>query len=158
MEDIQTLAQRKQTYVPVRCENDAEIHALLEEYDVIVEDEIEEMKLKIQAIEEAEKNGLFPGLSAGIPCPAFKYYTENGAEEGSRDYVLVGCIHKLKGDGYTKDKIFRELIEFGDKCNPPLQESYIKTRLDAHFKKSYSLCTFFSKVSEICTVCSNRRF
>ena len=158
MEDIQTLAQRKQMYVPVRCENDAEIRALLEEYDVIVEDEIEEMKLKIQAIEEAEKNGLFPGLSAGIPCPAFKYYTENGAEEGIRDYILTGCIHKLKGDGYTKDKIFRELLEFGDKCTPPLNESYIKTRLDTHFKKSYSLCTFFSKVSEICTVCSNRRF
>lgn len=156
--EICTLAKKKSNYIPVRNENSVEIRALLEEYDIIVGQEMEEMKIKIKELAEEEKNSLFPGLRTGVPCMAYKYYIEAGAEKGTRDYILTGCIHKLKGDGFTKDKIFRILQEFGKKCNPPIEDSYIKTRLDTHFLKSYSLCTFFSKVSSICDACPNRKF
>jgi len=158
MEDIQTLAQRKQTYVPVRCENDAEIHALLEEYDVIVEDEIEEMKLKIQAIEEAEKNGLFPGLSAGIPCPAYRRCINEGSDEGTRSYCAAGIAQKCKKDGWTLDKAFNIMKDFGEKCDPKMNESELKKILQYQWKRDYSICTFFSKGCLECTVCPNRTF
>lgn len=158
LNSIHRLACNKSTYVPIRTPIAGEIHQLLHEYDDIIDEEIKEMQDKIKKLEEMERRSLFPGLSSGVPCICFKEYMANGAEEGERDIVLVGCIHKLKGDGFTKDKIFRELLEFGSKCNPPLQESYIKSRLDSHFKKSYSLCTFFSKASSICDVCPNKKF
>jgi len=158
IEDIQALARNKSDYVPVRCEHDGEVRTLLEEYDEIVEVEIEEMKQRLEAGKVKEQNSKFPGLSVGVPCLAFRDCMENGAEEGIRDHCLVGCICKLKSDGFTKDYIFRKLMEFSGRCTPSLNESYVRTRLNSHWNKNYSFCTFFSKVSATCSVCPNKKF
>ena len=158
MNEIEALASKKSSYIPVRYENGAEIRALLEEYDQIVGQEIEEMKIKVAAERLREENSLFPGTTCGVPCLAFKEYMANGAKEGSRNYACIGVIHKLRTDGMTKDKTFRLLQEFGAKCDPPLSESEMRSSIDNHWKKSYSLCTFFSKVSQICITCPNRKF
>lgn len=160
VEDILKMSETKSNHVPVRHSLyiDSEVHVLLHEYDRIVETEIKEMELKIAEIEKKEKNELFPELSNGIACPAYKEYYNNGAENGVIDYVLCGMIHKLKGNGYTKDKVYKMLCEFGLKCTTKVDESHIRYKLDYHWDKSYSLCTFFSQVSDMCGSCPNRRF
>jgi len=158
IDNIKALARNKSTYVPVRQPVAGEIHELLHEYDEIIGQEIEEMKAKLEAMKEAEKNSLFPGIPLGIPCLAFKDCMANGAAEGSRSYCAAGIAQKCKKDGWTFDKSFNIMKEFGSKCDPVMSDGELKKILKYHWDHDYSICTFFSKVNESCLYCSNRTF
>lgn len=160
VEDILKMSETKSNYVPVRhaLPIDSEVHVLLHEYDKIVETEIKEMELKIAEIEKKEKNDLFPELSVGIPCPAFWDCIDTGVEKGIRNHAAAGCICKLKSDGFTRAVILDKMLKFGAKCDPVMNESEIRSLLNYQWEKNYSFCTFFSKVSDLCVSCPNRRF
>lgn len=158
MKDIEILAQNKSDYVPVRVPVSGLVHNVLLEHDKIVGQEIEEMKLKVEEERLREQNSLFPGLKAGVPCLAYRDCLNNGVTSGYRNYAAAGITQKCKKDGLTFDKTFRTLVEFGNKCEPIMSESELKSVLNYHWNRDYSICTFFSKFSENCTYCVNRNF
>lgn len=159
-DDIKQLAKEKSNYIPVRhpLPEDSDIHKTLYEMDEIVGKEIEEMNQKVEEERLREKNSLFPGLPAGVPCLAYRSCIDNGVSSGARNYGAAGIVQKCKKDGLTFDKTFRILIEFGEKCTPVISESELKSVLNYHWKADYSICTFFSKFCSECTCCVNRTF
>lgn len=158
IKDILKLAEKKSDYVPIRKPVTGDVHKTLHEMDELVGIEIEEMKVRIEEERLKEKNSLFPGLTCGIPCLAYRVCIDNGVSSGYRNYATAGIVQKCKKDGLTFDKTLRILIEFGEKCKPAMNESELKSVLNYHWKTDYSICTFFSKFCETCNICYNRTF
>ncbi len=156
--DLVKMAEHKSNYIPIRQPISGDIHTVLLEMDNQVELEIEEFKKKIKEKELAKKNSLFPEIREGTACLAYIDCVENGVKSGYRNFALAGIAQKCKKDGWTFDKTFRIMCQFGEKCEPKLSESEIKNMLGYHFKVDYSICTFFSKFSDSCIVCPNRKF
>lgn len=162
VDHILKMSETKSTFIPVRkpLNNNSEIHTLLHEYDDIVEVEMEEMKQQIEEIKNKNKNSLFPEITVGIPCPAFHKCMNdpNGVPHHTYNFYVAGCVCKLKSDGFTKDAVFRKVLEMGNRCDPKMNESQIKSVVDYQWDKSWSFCTHFVKVSEQCDNCPNRKF
>ena len=162
IDHILKMSETKSTFIPVRkpLDSNSEVHKLLHEYDDIVEIEMEETKRQIEEIKNRSKNSLFPEINNGIPCPAFHKCINdpNGVPHHSYNFYVAGCACKLKSDGFTKDATFRKIMEMGIRCDPKMNESQVKSIIDYQWQHSWSFCTHFSKVSEQCDVCVNRRF
>ena len=156
--DLVKMAEHKSNYVPIRYPTDGEIYNELLKIDDEVKMEIEEFKKKLAEKEQIKKNSLFPEIREGAPCLAYIDCMENGVKSGYRNFALAGIAQKCKKDGWTKDKTFKIMCEFGEKCEPKLSESEIKSMLGYHFRADYSICTFFSKFSDCCIVCPNCKF
>jgi len=156
--DLIKMAEHKSNYIPIRYPTDGEIYDELLKMDKEVKVEIEEFKKKLEEKERARKNSLFPEIKKGTACLAYIDCMENGIAAGYRNFALAGIAQKCKKDGYTFDKTFRMMLEFGKKCTPVLTESEIKSVLGYQFRMDYSICTFFSKFSDNCNVCPNRKF
>ena len=162
IDHILKMSETKSTFIPVRkpLSSDSEIHTLLHEYDDIVEIEMEETKRQIEEIKNRSKNSLFPEINNGVPCPAFHKCMNdpNGVPHHSYNFYIAACACKLKSDGFTKDAAFRKIMEMGVRCDPSMNESQVKSIIDYQWQHSWSFCTHFSKVSEMCDCCVNRKF
>lgn len=157
MEDIQYMARKKSNYVPERIPANFELEEALHNYDLAIDEEIQKREAEELKIALSNRRTLFPGLHVKTKCAAYITLMANGVSTGSRDHALIGIIHKSKKDGFTYTKTLQTLDEFNSKCDPPLSRNIVETRLKYHWKKDYSICTFFSKICNECMTCPHNK-
>lgn len=153
IEDVVITAQNKFDFVPVRTPN-KDVAEELQRHDQIVHDLIRKREEQRAKQEEMNRNNPLKNLIVRKSCQAYITHINKGALEGSRDFAVCGIIHHCKKAGYSFDETLKMLQAFAQKCTPCVERNLLETRLNHHWKKDYSYCTFFRKFSEECNACT----
>lgn len=149
MEDIVKMAESKSEFISKRHNNNL-IRDCLIQCDKDAEILLNERKNvgpKIKNPDDPFED--YPGLD----CKAYLHFINNGAGEGMRQAAMIGILHAERVRGKSKEEVYSILLDFNEKCKPKLSFNEIERTLNNHWKKTYSRCTFFSKISNICKIC-----
>lgn len=87
-------------------------------------------------------------------CRAAEYLVGYGADEGVRDLALTGIIRYYALKGYNDAEIYNKCVTFDSHCERPMRRSTIQYKINYHKNKTYTPCTFLTKIGGVCNGCN----
>ncbi len=87
-------------------------------------------------------------------CRAAEQLVAYGADEGVRDLALTGIIRYYALKGYNDAEIYNKCVTFDSHCERPMRRSTIQYKINYHKNKTYTPCTFLTKIGGVCNGCN----
>ena len=149
IDDIVSKAKSPPTYVPKRRPTFGTIRDYLIKIDNSITTDRKEYR---EAIEKSVMAGIMSSRRRSTTCDAITNLIKKGCVQGQYDTALCGLISHFRTE-MSEDEVLIELNKFNKTCSGQITNDHITGKLQYHYGKNYSPCTFFQLICTECDKC-----